>query len=297
MSQDDSEMAADILTRCFDEIFTNEEQTALALEDSAQVYQASSSHDHLTDLLSTTDAFANVNLNVENVIEESEPRDQDGNSGIVQIVPISQHSFGTNTIVPSFGSLIPTMVNPIQLIHAPAIVMPTVPVISHPIVNLHSHFLMPPLIPQTPTILNHQTDRYNFIQEEDKRTSRGQIKNKSTSREEEEVCLKKRINPSCELCGKQFITGYNLIHHIKEVHGGKRKTFTCGDCEAVFTRLRSLERHQNSVHLKNVPRCKVCQKKVVNVSLHYRKFHCKSKAIQVRPRKARKKAMVCDKAV
>ncbi|QQP56124.1 Zinc finger and BTB domain containing 42 putorius [Caligus rogercresseyi] len=88
--------------------------------------------------------------------------------------------------------------------------------------------------------------------------------------------------PTCDLCGRDFSSERNLSNHKKEIHEGLRGLFTCGDCGQEFSRVRSLERHQNRFHLKESPKCRICQKRVVNFGLHYRKFHCKSKATQVR---------------
>lgn len=95
-------------------------------------------------------------------------------------------------------------------------------------------------------------------------------------------------SPHCEICGKEFKNGKNLALHHQEIHEGRRGQFTCGDCGEVYTRLRSLERHQNKHHLGERPQCRICRKFVVNFDLHYRKFHCKSKCIQVGPPRKRR---------
>ena len=89
--------------------------------------------------------------------------------------------------------------------------------------------------------------------------------------------------PKCDICQKTFHTANNLRIHVQEIHKGGRGQFKCGDCGQVYSRLRSLERHQNNAHLQDQPQCRICRKKVVNFNLHYRKFHCKSKSVQVGP--------------
>lgn len=86
--------------------------------------------------------------------------------------------------------------------------------------------------------------------------------------------------PTCDICGREFLSERNLRVHTEEIHKGGRGKFTCADCGLVFTRIRSLERHQNSIHLKDRPLCKICDKFVVNYDRHYRRFHCKSISIQ-----------------
>ncbi|TRY74721.1 hypothetical protein TCAL_14544 [Tigriopus californicus] len=86
--------------------------------------------------------------------------------------------------------------------------------------------------------------------------------------------------PTCDICGREFLSDRNLRVHTDEIHKGGRGKFTCADCGLVFTRIRSLERHQNSIHLKDRPLCKICDKFVVNYDRHYRRFHCKSISIQ-----------------
>lgn len=100
----------------------------------------------------------------------------------------------------------------------------------------------------------------------------------------------KKRPPHCEICGREFSAERFLRLHVAEIHeeGGKGR-FTCGDCGRVYTRLRSLERHQNKHHLDGDPVCKICRKRVVNFDLHYRRFHCKSKSIQAGPRPKRKR--------
>jgi hypothetical protein len=101
---------------------------------------------------------------------------------------------------------------------------------------------------------------------------------------------KKSRPPHCDICGREFHAERFLRLHVAEIHGGKRGRFTCGDCGQVYTRLRSLERHQNRHHLGGGnPPCKICRKRVVNFDLHYRKFHCKSKSVQAGGNTKRKK--------
>ena len=100
--------------------------------------------------------------------------------------------------------------------------------------------------------------------------------------------------PHCDICGREFKADRFLKLHVEEIHSGKRSRFTCGDCGQVYTRLRSLERHQNKHHLNDTPVCKICRKKVVNFELHYRKFHCKSKAVQATPKGRRLKSSDSD---
>lgn len=101
---------------------------------------------------------------------------------------------------------------------------------------------------------------------------------------------KKSRPPHCEICGREFSAERFLRLHVAEIHeeGGKGR-FTCGDCGKVYTRLRSLERHQNRHHLDGDPVCKICRKRVVNFDLHYRRFHCKSKSTQACPKSKRRR--------
>lgn len=97
-----------------------------------------------------------------------------------------------------------------------------------------------------------------------------------------------RVPIVCDICNKEFHTQSNLKVHKREIHtaaAGRKGEYACGDCGQVYTRLRSLERHQNKAHLKNTPQCRICRKRVVNFELHYRKFHCKSVSVQVGSRK------------
>ncbi len=96
--------------------------------------------------------------------------------------------------------------------------------------------------------------------------------------------------PKCPECDKEFSTRQALRLHSEEIHGGGRGCFSCGECGRVFSRLRSVERHHVMAHGGSpggpggsggqLPRCDKCGKRVVNVALHFRKFHCKSVAVQ-----------------
>ena len=89
--------------------------------------------------------------------------------------------------------------------------------------------------------------------------------------------------PTCPKCSKEFHSAFNLSVHLREIHGGGRGKHACTQCGMVFSRLRSLERHRNRLHLAGGgPRCKLCGgKEVVNLAQHFKRFHCKTVAVQV----------------
>jgi len=80
----------------------------------------------------------------------------------------------------------------------------------------------------------------------------------------------------CGVCNKFFGNTKNLRVHISEIHEGNRGHFPCDICNKVFPRKRNMERHKNAVHLKNNPRCHLCQKLVVNIEMHVKRFHKES---------------------
>ena len=77
----------------------------------------------------------------------------------------------------------------------------------------------------------------------------------------------------CGVCNKFFGNTKNLRVHISEIHEGKRGQFPCDVCNKVFPRKRNMERHKNALHLKNNPVCPLCQKVVVNIDVHVKRFH------------------------
>ena len=77
----------------------------------------------------------------------------------------------------------------------------------------------------------------------------------------------------CGVCNKYFGNTKNLRVHISEIHEGKRGQFPCDICHKVFPRKRNMERHKNALHLKNHPVCPLCQKAVVNIDVHVKRFH------------------------
>ena len=77
----------------------------------------------------------------------------------------------------------------------------------------------------------------------------------------------------CGVCNKYFGNTKNLRVHISEIHEGKRGQFPCDICHKVFPRKRNMERHKNALHLKNHPVCPLCQKAVVNIDVHIKRFH------------------------
>ena len=77
----------------------------------------------------------------------------------------------------------------------------------------------------------------------------------------------------CGVCNKFFGNTKNLRVHISEIHEGKRGQFPCDICHKVFPRKRNMERHKNALHLKNNPVCPLCQKVVVNIEVHVKRFH------------------------
>ena len=77
----------------------------------------------------------------------------------------------------------------------------------------------------------------------------------------------------CGVCNKFFGNTKNLRVHISEIHEGKRGQFPCDICNKVFPRKRNMERHKNALHLKNNPVCPLCQKVVVNIEVHIKRFH------------------------
>lgn len=99
--------------------------------------------------------------------------------------------------------------------------------------------------------------------------------------------------PRCEECGKEFGARHALKLHVEEIHRGRRGSFACGECGQVFSRVSSVERHHVMAHggEGRLPGCEVCGKRVVNVALHFRKFHCRSVAVEAREggRRRRKK--------
>ena len=97
--------------------------------------------------------------------------------------------------------------------------------------------------------------------------------------------------PKCQECGKTFSSRHALKLHTEEIHNGGRGCFTCAECGQVYSRLRSLERHHIKVHreLQDMPRCEECGKKVVNVALHFRKFHCRTVSVQAGGGKGKRK--------
>jgi Zinc finger, C2H2 type len=77
----------------------------------------------------------------------------------------------------------------------------------------------------------------------------------------------------CGVCNKYFGNTKNLRVHISEIHEGKRGQFPCDVCGKVFPRKRNMERHKNALHLKTNPRCALCEKVVVNLDMHIKRFH------------------------
>ena len=77
----------------------------------------------------------------------------------------------------------------------------------------------------------------------------------------------------CGVCSKYFGNTKNLRVHISEIHEGKRGQFPCDVCGKVFPRKRNMERHKNALHLKTNPRCRLCEKVVVNLDMHVKRFH------------------------
>jgi len=77
----------------------------------------------------------------------------------------------------------------------------------------------------------------------------------------------------CGVCSKFFGNTKNLRVHISEIHEGKRGQFPCDVCGKVFPRKCNMERHKNALHLMTNPRCALCQKVVVNLDMHVKRFH------------------------
>jgi len=85
----------------------------------------------------------------------------------------------------------------------------------------------------------------------------------------------------CGVCNKYFGNTKNLRVHISEIHEGNRGHFPCDVCFKIFPRKRNMERHKNAVHLKQAPKCHLCQKSVVNIEMHIKRFHKESPGEEV----------------
>jgi len=52
----------------------------------------------------------------------------------------------------------------------------------------------------------------------------------------------------CVLCGKQFSNMQNARRHVREMHGGEKRSFDCQLCGMVFTRQRNFKEHMTRFH-------------------------------------------------
>lgn len=52
----------------------------------------------------------------------------------------------------------------------------------------------------------------------------------------------------CVLCGKQFSNMQNARRHVREMHGGEKRSFDCHLCGMVFTRQRNFKEHMTRFH-------------------------------------------------
>ena len=58
----------------------------------------------------------------------------------------------------------------------------------------------------------------------------------------------------CEICAK-----CGLANHINTVHEGKKLSFKCKDCSALYTTKAGLTRHNASNHVGDKPfKCEIC---------------------------------------
>ncbi len=66
---------------------------------------------------------------------------------------------------------------------------------------------------------------------------------------EYKTCTECRNNKSCPTCNSKFSTTVNLQRHINSVHL-KQKNFQCSSCESKFGQSKDLQTHIDTVHLK-----------------------------------------------
>jgi KRAB domain-containing zinc finger protein len=58
----------------------------------------------------------------------------------------------------------------------------------------------------------------------------------------------KQKDHACQLCGKKFLYSYNVRAHIRYVHEGQKRNFSCRICEYKCKSGNVLKNHYKDIH-------------------------------------------------